>query len=541
MGQTAVIECMLGERSEDFLTNAIIATGKIYFEDNVDVSGRASSDDHTLYEADVVSNYDEDAPWGGGRPPVYWEESPGRNRLQGTVRSASSADNAINSDLKALATRALTDQAPNPVENVNIRRAIDAKSSVATGVPSVPGSPLSGDYYESGDLTVAGDIELDDANLYINGDLTVVGSIKGAGAVYVAGDTVFSGDSEVVANEEGVVLLSQGNVHLKGFDGTLWMDLRTSSSGRTQEWEETKLSFEMLRGHMNAFVDNPVFTAGANPQLAPPPGTPPITNSTADDYYWRSEAGLIVANLSSDLAPGFRPPGVSNTHLLNSMTDVLVGGSPVAPFDYSTHSESEQFMREKLRTLFVVPLPASGGYGLHGLGTHNGTWLSNQPNKKIFFEEYLETGRAPSGMLSIEFLLTAAVIYGESMGNARFVSYAGLTDDTLRQVLIKNAHWLDLFDWDRLGSAYFQGNIYTRGAIFASNEVTIIGSLSAVDDPEEPNTPWYPDERLGRPAHEPLRPGDVYLAAGTRILHLSELEPGPKPAFPPVGVRNWIR
>jgi len=115
--------------------------------------------------------------------------------------------------------------------------------------------------------------------------------------------------------------------------------------------------------------------------------------------------------------------------------------------------------------------------------------------------------------------------------------YAGVTPEGLRKALTKHAHWLELMDEDRLGTSYFQGNVYTRGAFYSSNEVTIIGSLSAVADPEEIESahPWEPASGVE------LKPGDVYLGNGTRIEYVNDLMPGPKVSTPSVGVVHWLR
>ena len=99
-GQTEVIECVLGKKSEDFLSSAIVATGKIQFDEDVDITGRVSSEDLSLADADVISNYDEDSPWGNGVPPVNWSgsSSPG-DVISGTIRSASPPNTSISPNL----------------------------------------------------------------------------------------------------------------------------------------------------------------------------------------------------------------------------------------------------------------------------------------------------------------------------------------------------------------------------------------------------------------------------------------------------------
>jgi len=171
------------------------------------------------------------------------------------------------------------------LDNVNIKREISLKSSAA---PFDAGNlnPSNQDYYAGSSREITGDIVLDNARLYIQGDLTVHGSIKGTGAVYVSGDTTLSGDAEVVANEDGVVIFSHGNVQLKGFSATEWMN---SVTGNSPEWQKTKLKMKELREGLEAVA------AGDYTAVTPP--------SASEHDYWASPAGLALAVLATDIVP----------------------------------------------------------------------------------------------------------------------------------------------------------------------------------------------------------------------------------------------
>ncbi len=521
MGRTEVIECVLGRKAEDFVHMAMVATGKIVLAGGVNIAGRVSSEELGMAEADVVSNYDREAPWGNGVRPVNWMGSASaEDQVRGTIRSASPSDGAISSNLVGIADQALTDQAPVSVKNVNIKRAIDSKSGVSASVPSSPIAPLNGEYYESGDKTVTGDLVLNNANLYINGDLTVLGSIRGAGGVYVAGDTRLWGDSQVIANEEGIVLYSQGNVHLQGFNGTAWMDVVAPSRGRGLEWEQTKQNFQVLQDYLNAYSE------GDDSALRVPAGTPPAGTLAASLSYWGSDAGIAIANLSFPLNDDFRPPGITENDLLWKMLEVIEEEPPGRTRDFMFNKFAE--LREP--GLFGGDDPVGGALGIHRSGGN-----AEQVT------DFLDSGQTQETGLQLEFFLTAAVLHGETMGQGNFNAYDGLQHNALHQAVLKHTHWLDLYSYDSLGTSYFQGSVYTRGAIYASNEVTIIGSLSAVRDPKEPNTPWNPNYGATGDNSVTLYPGDVYLGRGTRILHVERLEPGLRFASPPVGVSYWLR
>jgi hypothetical protein len=395
---------------------------------------------------------------------------------------------------------------------------------------------LVGDHYESGDKTVTGDIVLNNAALYVEGDLTVLGSIRGAGAVYVGGDTTFSGDSVVASNEDGVVLYSQGNVHLRGFDGTEWMDQVTAAEGLSLEWQQTKSAFRTLRQYLLEYAANPSLSGSPHPAFIPPPDTPDDLNA-ARAYYWRSEAGLLLAHLNDDVS-FFHPPGITESDLLRKMVDAIESRPTGSPGDPTTRTR--EFMLSKFRGLYNPdPDLASNEVFTNALGgPHPGG--ADQSLIQDFTTGDRE-GLVPHRGLSVELVTAAAMIDGQNMGPPYYTSYSGLSEQVLAEALVKHAHWFDLYDFDHLGRSYFQGNIYTRGAIYASNEVTIVGSLSAVDDPDEADTPWDPPHRDPDDSDVSLKPGDVHLGNGTRILHVADLEPGTKGANPPVGVVYWLR
>jgi hypothetical protein len=79
----------------------------------------------------------------------------------------------------------------------------------------------------SGDLELAGGAEV-----YVSGKLTVNGAIRGDGSVYVRDETRLQGDAFVNSNNH-LALLSGGDVHLTGFNGTEYIrDLGSEASDR---------------------------------------------------------------------------------------------------------------------------------------------------------------------------------------------------------------------------------------------------------------------------------------------------------------------
>ena len=75
--------------------------------------------------------------------------------------------------------------------------------------------------------------------------------------------------------------------------------------------------------------------------------------------------------------------------------------------------------------------------------------------------------------------------------------------------------------YDRLGSANFFGMVYTNGAFYADNEVTVVGMLVAADNgSQQPVTLEGTDVEVS--------PGDVYLNTRTSVTYVEDFfeDPG---------------
>ncbi|MFN8608438.1 MAG: hypothetical protein U0931_12955 [Vulcanimicrobiota bacterium] len=69
--------------------------------------------------------------------------------------------------------------------------------------------------FQAGSVTVAGDLSLDNAVVYVDGDLRITGSLQGVGAVIVNGQTEV-GRAVRLTSSDNVALLSQGDIRLRG-------------------------------------------------------------------------------------------------------------------------------------------------------------------------------------------------------------------------------------------------------------------------------------------------------------------------------------
>ena len=81
-----------------------------------------------------------------------------------------------------------------------------------------------GKYYLEGPISNPGSLTLQaGAEVYVHGDLDLSGAVRGRGSVIVDGATHLRGDVELAAGNK-VALLSQGDVHLEGFDASGYLN-----------------------------------------------------------------------------------------------------------------------------------------------------------------------------------------------------------------------------------------------------------------------------------------------------------------------------
>ena len=90
----------------------------------------------------------------------------------------------------------------DPAGNPNIH--FEELPEVLTGLT------LIGNVRREGNLTLSGDLRLDNAFLFVNGDLTVQGSFRGVGAVVVMGKATFEGTVNIESNEQIALLTGTG-------------------------------------------------------------------------------------------------------------------------------------------------------------------------------------------------------------------------------------------------------------------------------------------------------------------------------------------
>jgi len=103
-----------------------------------------------------------------------------------------------------------------------------------------------------------------------------------------------------------------------------------------------------------------------------------------------------------------------------------------------------------------------------------------------------------------------------SGAHRRFAMFDVFIDDnTMRfSELAKQLEvYIDQVNWDSPGSSYFQGMVYTKGFLYAGNEITVIGALMTHGDDS------LPGETIDGVA---LEPGDILLASRSTLTYNRE-------------------
>lgn len=448
----------------------MVAGGNLVMRGNVFVDGITTmASGGTSTKAHLQSNRSDAAP-----DIVRWSPvNPGdRAVVDGEVRVSSSDPGAINfgPDPTAYQVDAFqTGAAGAALSKVDVIGQIAAHSG--DQAPSI--NPLatnnlgSGSFYYNGDLTINGDLNMDDTKLYVSGKLTVNGTIAGRGSVYVGGDTDFQGDGAVYSNNlEGVALFSQGNVHLTGLDGSAYMDAVVAGNpAAAKAWQDMKDTVADFKTNAAASIAKSgdltkitSYTDGMRTVLG--------TDSNSNHQPWQGRTRDATGQLMTYLQ-----------------------GQP--------QSSTRDFMLERLNHMqFIFADPANNPY------------TPGHSNSDVY-DEWASGGHRFYGILD-------CVI---NNGNSQQI------EQTLNTVM--------RLDNTRLGTSYFQGKVYTNGYFYASNEVTIVGSLVSGGN------------RTGAPTmlgSVEVRDGDIVLDNNSRLTLCEDYSDTPTGGggASSFGTRCWI-
>lgn len=426
------LEVVVSQRLADGISSPLMADGPLDFHGDMDVSA-LSSRDGTTEPVRVHSNFLGAA----GSPTVSWSPEAGSDSLR-------VAGNVTASDPRPAAAVFALGAATTPrfsAQNVLTPPDIDVAGEVAAH----SGSPVT---YTAGQTTLGpgtfkigsnssygGNLVLKPGTtLYVDGNFTVTGSLSGQGSIYVNGDVQVNGATEVHSDDK-LALAAQGNVTLKGFNGSKWLNDLPGAAPVLHQIDQ-----------ITTELDN---------QLADPEGTPPT---------------LPTSWLNMPSTPGFPPPpkkygqwGTFDSLLQQLGGDHHSDGSSPRVF---FHDMPDDRIGKLIEIANAAPASSEKSFVLQRLGDMKKFLGWNSPgvvgtpqDRRDWFIDHpgLERAGAADGLV-------------DYIGDRPAKKEAALR--ALRNLM---ASW----NVDSLGHAQFEGLVYAHGTIHAKDEIIVRGALIA--------------------------------------------------------------
>ncbi len=473
---TRRIQVLVRGGSSPLAQQALLASGKVHLNGDIAVRGLKTLTGFEEVEAGIHTNsLSESIVWQG--------EAEDTALVTGTVSSRNQAASSIQlgsgpNDPRVEVGTVEPGAAPIAPPSVDIVREVESRRgpdvTLAGTNPVLP----QGDHYHGGNLEVQGDLVLEGGNLFVEGNLKVNGSIIGDGAVYTTGTTRFFGDAKVTSlKDRKVAVYSHGHVHLSGFNGSEFLD--TVLAGNQQQldnWHETQAVVELSRKMVLENEDRVLEPSGS-----------PSAGSTFGQFQDAVGVKLTPSNFGNHNIhfANSRFPEFSELHgnkgVLHDLIAYVEGLPP--------GGDSLEFMRERLYYLdetFGQPGARDvhdGPYGSHSLFNATMDFGQNEP------EAWTE-------------ILNRSRILGQG----------------------------------QIGTAYFFGMVYTNGAFYSDNEVSVIGMLVAHDDGSQEGA------TLDDTAVD-VQPGDIYLNQRSSLVFVEELFSDEDPlqgAITELTVEGWL-
>lgn len=449
------------------VASAIQTTGNVTMNGDVKVDGIKDLKDATAVPAGIHSTNTTAAA-----NIILWD-GLGTANISGNVSTVSSDVKAINMTGATVGMGTQTSVAAQTFPATDILGTISSKSSKpaptinSSGVTRLP----SGELYHDGDLEVnGGDLVLNATKLYVRGKLKVNGTIKGTGSLYVANETVFQGDASLTASAtDSLSLLSHGSVTLTGFKGTEYLnELASTDPVAAAAWSETRSALKNLQQIMDESAVTDLVAGGPR--------------------YEEVEAWRRALGQSDETAGGVPPPGFGYNNL-RVLQKRVAAQEP---------SEAQAFMSKKLDE------------------------LDRFFDGKTCLDDMNGGQTDPDSDLRDDWEAGGSKYYG-GWFDACFDS--GFTSTAKEMVVLTQQ-----IDWNKLGTSYFRGTIYTRGSLLADNEVNVLGAIVAQGDASQP-TRTAPDGRT-------LPPGSLWLGKGSRVTFVETMSTSLS-AIGPGDLRVW--
>ena len=409
---------------------ALLADGSVEFQDEVRVEGIDSLSEGQPVEAGVHSNLNQ-----AGEASVSWNGT-GVARFEGTVSSSGSLQSLKLNGAQLLGTPALEgDGAPRPFPYIDVEAEVTGKSGAGTvSVPAsgdlVLGTGTPADFYRQGDTVIEGDLILDGATLYVDGDLHVTGTIHGDGGVYVHGDATFLGGAEVTTNNQRkAAVYSSGDLELRGYNGTDFIESKTQDPVLQDLWNRTKTALGELQTELDAGNLNQVDRLRA---------------SLGEEYFPGSNPGPLF---SPPVGSAWSPHGHD---LFRHLANHLENNYPAEP--------RRDFLIERFHELeyFFHNSDIDVDRQLYPLASHG--WPL-----PVTLDDWRDRTGHPGG--PFDAILDRA--------NPSHPNYTPIAVPELLEL----SNVVDRMDVERLGSAFFQGIVYSGGRLTVEHELHVVGAI----------------------------------------------------------------
>lgn len=444
----------------------LVSTGKIDLKGSLSVDGVRSLTDTETVEAGIHSNRS-----GGPGASIAWAPLGATDRavVSGKVSTVAAGAGTIDfgPDPSRYTTAGFDPGADlRQMPGINIPATVSANSgaTVPTLTPGLTTLP-AGKYYLGSGCSLNGDLVLEEgAELYVEGDLDVNGAIRGQGSVFVNGESHLRGDISINASNR-LALLSQGDVTMQGFDGMAYLNGMPGAPP--------------ILADVNGIVDQMVYHLDNPTDLTTGPYTPT----------------KVFTSL------------LGNGEVLDNLKHHL--GCPTAPAPQWSYAQGMPFNRlQDLENLLAAqPQTETRDFLLRKIDRYR-EFCSNPAGRRpdpvalASLQQMLDTGEPVQYGIE-EF----TDLYGFSVLPPSF-------DVNKALGIVRNQ--MSSISYDKLGSSYFQGLVFSRGNINTSNQVTIVGAL--------------------------LAQGDLNLTNGTSLTYVEDFFSGDDPIT--IGgslvVRSWI-
>lgn len=430
----------------------IMASGRVDLRGSVKIDGRKGQADPEKVDADVHSNKEEQ-----DADIIVWDGN-GQARIEGKVSTVAPNASAIGSGITVgaggVADDKQTGAARAPIPDVNVLAKIQ-------GHKNAPGAVVG-----SG-VTVLKPPSSTANDLYHSGDMNV------------QGDLVL----------DGVNLYVDGELHING---------SVTGSGSIYVAKNTQLQGDARIA--SATPDTIALFSEGNVQLSGFDGTEYMESLGASNPQikadWEQLSDSIQDYVSYLDTPGTAIP-TPNMTKLNALSQEISGSGT-----------------------FYEPVTVPGRRNNVTQSLINA--LAGQPDstaKQRMTEKFADLNSLfysyPDGSQIEAKALTDLAAGRITQGgfDAALDNFGNLTAAQKKDAKSMMTGYVSGIDYDHLGSAYFQGMIFTHGSIYTDAEVTVQGALAAYN-----NGSQSPTNING----ENVNPGDLVLQPLTRISYIEE-------------------